>query len=210
MASVILTRDGSALKEYELSGEQTTIGRSPDNDIHLDDPTVSGKHAMITGGGEFYIEDLNSTNGVFLNGNKVKRTQLHNRDSISIGRNKLEFIDQNADGYDRTVIIHPGEGVSGSEVKPEKHCHIEVMSGPKKGESIALNKPFTNLGSPGIQVAVVARRGEDYFLMPMGGTGNASNPVKLNGKPVGAKSKRLEEGNIIMVGGIELKFTSGE
>jgi pSer/pThr/pTyr-binding forkhead associated (FHA) protein len=210
MASVILTRDGSVLREYELSGERTTIGRSPDNDIQLDDPTVSGKHAVIIGQDEVFIEDLNSTNGVFLNGNKVNRTQLQNRDMIAIGRHKLEFIDLNADGYDRTVIIHPEKESSGSSEKPAKQYHIEVLSGPKSGESIPLNKPFTNLGSPGIQVAVVARRGEDYFLMPMTGTGNPASPVKLNGKSVGAKSHRLEAGDVIIVGGVELKFATNQ
>lgn len=204
MASVILTHDGTVLKEYELSGERTSIGRSPDNDIQLDDPTVSGKHAVIIHEDEALLEDLKSTNGTRLNGNKVSRIPLHNRDLIGIGRHELEFIDLNADGYDRTVIIKPGE----SSGDPKQYARIKVKSGPKSGEILELNKPFTNLGLPGVQVAVVARRGTDYFLMPMSGTGKAGNRMKLNGKEVGAKSQRLEEGDTIELAGIKLEFTS--
>lgn len=203
MASVILTHDGKVLKKYELSGERTSIGRSPDNDIHLDDPTVSGKHAVIIQKDEALLEDLKSTNGTRLNGNKIRRIPLHNRDLIGIGRHELEFVDLNADGYDRTVIIQPGKAPG----DPKQYARIKVKSGPKSGEILELNKPFTNLGLPGVQVAVVARRGTDYFLMPMSGTGKSSNRMKLNGKEVGAKSRRLEEGDTIELAGIKLEFT---
>lgn len=210
MASVILTHDGTVLKEYELTQGRTTIGRSPDNDIHLDDPTVSGKHAVIIYADEAILEDLKSTNGTRLNGNKVSRMQLFNRDLIGIGRHELEFIDQNADGYDKTVILKPGE-VGGQDEQPKYFARIEVTSGPKSGETIELNKPFTNLGTPGAQVAVVARRGSDYFLMPMSGTGSADNRMKLNGKiVVGAKSQLLQHGDIIELAGIKLMFNASE
>ena len=208
MASVILTRDGTVLQEYELSKERTSIGRSPDNDIHLDDPTVSGKHAVIIHGDETFLEDLKSTNGTKLNGNKVSRMQLFNRDLVSIGRHELEFIDQNADGYDRTVILKPDEADTGSATQPKQFAKINVRSGPKSGETIDLNKPFTNLGTPGVQVAVVARRGEEYYLMPMSGTGTSSNRMKLNGKDVGAKSRRLKDGDTIELAGVKLEFSS--
>jgi hypothetical protein len=81
------------------------------------------------------------------------------------------------------------------------------LTGPKSGESINLVKPYTTLGSPGVQVAVVARRGKDYFLMPMSGTGDRGNPPKLNGESIGATSQRLKEGDKIEVAGTQLEFT---
>ena len=84
------------------------------------------------------------------------------------------------------------------------------MSGPKSGESIKLVKPYTTLGSPGVQVAVVARRGREYFLMPMSGTGDRGNPPKLNGQSIGANSQKLKEGDTIEVAGTKLQFAEAE
>ena len=86
MPRVVLTHEGAVLKEYPLDKERTTIGRKPQNDIQLDDPTVSGQHAAIMMLQNAYVEDLNSTNGVVLNGKKVTRRQLNHGDIIKIGR----------------------------------------------------------------------------------------------------------------------------
>ena len=207
MPRVVLTHEGAVLKEYPLDKERTVIGRKPQNDIQLDDPTVSGQHAAILMLQNAYIEDLNSTNGVLLNGKKVTRRQLNHGDIIKIGRHELKFIDDNAEEFESTVIIQP-EGRAAAPAPPVKHYQVKILSGPKSGESINLVKPYTTLGSPGVQVAVVARRGKEYFLMPMSGTGERGNPPKLNGQSIGANSQRLKEGDTIEVAGTKLQFTA--
>ncbi len=210
MPRVVLTHEGAVLKEYRLDKERITIGRKPHNDIQLDDPTVSGQHASILMLQNAYIEDMNSTNGVLLNGKKVSRRQLNHGDIIKIGRHELKFIDDNAEEFESTVVIQPEGRAAAPAVPPTKHYQVKILSGPKSGESIKLVKPYTTLGSPGVQVAVVARRGQEYFLMPMSGTGERGNPPKLNGQSIGANSQRLKEGDTIEVAGTQLQFTAAD
>ena len=206
MPRVVLTHEGAVLKEFPLDKERTTIGRKPHNDIQLDDHTVSGQHAAIMMLQNAYVEDLNSTNGVILNGKKVTRRQLSHGDIIKIGRHELKFIDDNAEEFEHTVIIQPEGQKSAPAAEPAKHYQVKILSGPKSGESIKLVKPYTTLGSPGVQVAVVAKRGKEYFLMPMSGTGDRGNPPKLNGQSIGATSQKLKEGDTIEVAGTQLQF----
>lgn len=149
MPRVVLTHEGAVLKEYPLNKERTTIGRKPQNDIQLDDPTVSGQHAAILMLQNAYVEDLNSTNGVVLNGKKVTRRQLNHGDMIKIGRHELKYIDDNAEEFESTVIIQPEGRAAAPAVQQVKHYQVKILSGPKSGESINLVKPYTTLGSPG-------------------------------------------------------------
>ncbi len=207
MARIILTHEGAVLKEYNLTKERTTIGRKPGNDIKLDDPTVSGRHAVILMLQNAYIEDAGSTNGVILNGKKITRRQLNHGDIIRIGRHELKYIDDNAVEFESTVIISPEKPASKSGAEAPKRYAVTIMNGPKAGESIPLAKPYTTLGKPGVQVAVVARRGKDYYLMPMSGTAASNeNPPTLNGIPLTGQSQRLNEGDTIEVAGVTLKY----
>jgi len=209
MARVVLTHEGAVLKEFNLGQERTTIGRKPQNDIRLDDPTVSGEHAVILTLQNYYIEDMNSTNGVILNGKKVTRRQLNHGDIIRIGRHELKFLDDNAEEFESTVIIRPeGAPEPGAGLKSKaKGFEVTVMTGSKQGESIQLTKPYTTLGKPGVQVAVVARRGMEFYLMPMTGTGSAGEtPPLLNGTAVSVTSQKLNPGDEIEVASVKLKF----
>ncbi len=71
-----------------LEKKKTTFGRKPDNDVVLEESHVSFKHCMIVNkGNEFFIEDLKSSNGTFVNGKKIKgRVRLKNNDVIQFGR----------------------------------------------------------------------------------------------------------------------------
>ncbi|MBV9079847.1 MAG: FHA domain-containing protein [Elusimicrobia bacterium] len=88
--------NGAVIKEVPLFKERMTIGRKPDNDIVIGHPTISGSHGVIRREGEkFVIEDLNSTNGTFVNGNRVKTSALKNRDRIGVAGHILEFVTEN-------------------------------------------------------------------------------------------------------------------
>ena len=99
---------GNKIKEYLLDKECTTLGRMPGNDIIIDDSVVSGHHAkIITVQGKNYVEDLDSTNGTFVNSEKVTRRLLRNGDTITLARYKLVFIHEKATrgtGDDRQII----------------------------------------------------------------------------------------------------------
>ena len=203
MARLIITHQGTVIKEYELSKENVTVGRKPTNDIALDDPTVSGTHASFLHMQHTYVEDMNSTNGIKLNGKKVNKRQLNHGDIVLIGQHEFKFIDDAVQDFEQTVVIAAPVQQAKEEKKPVT-ASVVIAAGPKEGESIALNKPYTKLGSAS-QVAVIARRGESYYLMPMSGGGQGESP-KLNGSQIGAESMLLNDGDLIDVASTQLKF----
>jgi hypothetical protein len=206
MAKLILTHEGAVIREYQLKGERTTVGRKPHNDIHLEDPTVSGEHAVFLNLQHFYVEDMGSTNGVILNGKRVTKRQLNNGDVIRIGRHEFKFVDDMIGTFDKTVMIPTAQAPTAAPVTAPKKGTVKVLNGPKSGEQILLSKPYTTLGSPGLQVAVIAKRGNNFFLMPMSGVSNNQEPPRLNNQPIGAQSKPLKSGDVIEVAGTKLQF----
>ena len=194
------------IREYPLKNERTTVGRKPHNDIHLEDPTVSGEHAVFLNLQHFYVEDMGSTNGVILNGKRVTKRQLANGDVVRIGRHEFRFVDEATGEFDKTVMIPSSTTQTTPNASVQKKGLVKVLNGPKSGEQIVLNKPYTTLGSPGLQVAVIAKRGSNFFLMPMSGVSNNQEPPRLNNQPVGAQSKPLKSGDVIEVAGTKLQF----
>src|SRR5262245_24577395 len=94
MARFLLQFDGAVIKEIPAKNE-LTVGRKADNDIVIESPAVSGHHCKIFREGDtFFIEDLHSTNGVFLNRKKIIKSGLQNDDLIGIGKHALKFIDE--------------------------------------------------------------------------------------------------------------------
>ena len=93
-ALVVRSGGGRAGEHFIPEGDRTTIGRSPDNDIFLDDVTVSRKHAVVLqSGGELRIEDLGSLNGTFVNRRRIDAaTRLESGDEVQIGKYRLIFI----------------------------------------------------------------------------------------------------------------------
>ena len=93
-ALVVRSGGGRAGEHFSPQGDRTTIGRSPDNDIFLDDVTVSRKHAvLVQSGGEIQIEDLGSLNGTFVNRRRIdSAARLESGDEVQIGKYRLSFI----------------------------------------------------------------------------------------------------------------------
>ena len=84
MARLILSLDGQVLAEYNMNKERYTIGRLPDNDIRIDNPAVSGHHSLIINIlNDSFLEDLNSTNGTYVNGKLIKKHALQHGDVIT-------------------------------------------------------------------------------------------------------------------------------
>jgi len=220
MPKLVLMHDGAVIREYPLDKERVSVGRRSTNDIHLDDQTVSGTHALFLVLHNVYVEDQNSTNGVLLNGKRVGKRQLEHGDIVRIGRHELKFIDDAAQNFERTVVISPtaipaalANSSSPVAATPAPAVGVipmavRIVSGPKNGTVIDLKKPYTTLGSPGGEMAVIAKRGSRFFLMPMQGTAE-SKPPRLNGEQLHAESQVLSLGDIIEVAGSRLQFEAG-
>ena len=92
-ALVVRSGGGRSGEVFGLRAASTTIGRSPDCDIFLDDVTVSRRHAVVTGqAGSFVIEDLGSLNGTFLNRSRIEQAPLTDDDEVQIGKYRLVFL----------------------------------------------------------------------------------------------------------------------
>ena len=111
MARLILSLDGTVLAEYNMNKERYTIGRLPDNDIRIDNPAVSGHHSLIINIlNDSFLEDLNSTNGTYVNGKLIKKHALQHGDVITAGHHQLRFVEDDEaqqDEFEKTMVIQP-------------------------------------------------------------------------------------------------------
>ena len=117
MARLVLHLDGQVLAEYNMSKERYTIGRLPDNDIRIDNAAVSGHHALVINIlNDSFLEDLNSTNGTYVNGKIVKKHALQHGDVITVGHHALRFVDteaeEPADEFEKTMVIATRDAAS--------------------------------------------------------------------------------------------------
>ncbi|MDH5354014.1 MAG: FHA domain-containing protein [Gammaproteobacteria bacterium] len=113
VAKLITTSSSGETNEYPLTKETITIGRKPNNDIPIDNLSVSGRHAqVITILDDSFLEDLGSTNGTYVNGKLVKKHALENGDNITLGKFQITYqsgaVDNEQD-FEQTMIIRPGE-----------------------------------------------------------------------------------------------------
>src|ERR671910_3255789 len=113
MARLILSLDGQVMAEYNMNKERYTIGRLPDNDIRIDNAAVSGHHSLIINIlNDSFLEDLNSTNGTYVNGKLIKKHALQHGDVITVGHHQLRYVDDQAqqapeDEFEKTMVIQP-------------------------------------------------------------------------------------------------------
>ncbi|MGZ5552775.1 MAG: FHA domain-containing protein [Chthoniobacterales bacterium] len=91
MSKLILSLGGAQVT-HELTEEMTTIGRAAENAIHIDDPSVSSRHAQVNKVGEtFHLQDLESTNGTRVNGETITSVALRSGDKVRFGKVEARF-----------------------------------------------------------------------------------------------------------------------
>jgi len=224
--ALVLTLNQSVLGEFPLDKERLLIGRKPENDIQVDNLAVSGQHAaIITILNDSFLEDLDSTNGTFVNGKLVKKHALKHGDVVTIGKHELKYVNDEAttddQDFEKTMIIRPGmashaaAAAKAEETAPPPPAgannqladgemplaKIQVLSGPGAGKELELKKALITLGRPGVQVAVITRRPQGYFITHVEG----KHPV-VNGDAIGAQAHALKDHDVVELAGVKMEF----
>ncbi len=216
MPKMIVSIDGVVIKEVQLTKDRTSLGRRPYNDIVIDNLAVSGEHAVLQmSGNEVYLEDLNSTNGTYVNGKAVKKQLLQNSDTVEIGKYRIKYVNEvEGAGFEKTMVIKSGSAglvPPASPVAPpvavpaggaSLNAAIKVMSGAAAGREVALVKVVTTIGKPGVAVAAITKRPHGFVVAHVEGVDRPS----LNGTPIGAEPVTLKNGDVLELAGTQMQF----
>ncbi len=199
MGKIIIALDGVVEQEVVLSKERMTIGRRSHNDIVLSHPAVSGEHAVITTIlDESFLEDLRSTNGIYVNGQRIGKHFLQHGDAIRLAKYQIEYV---ADG----ARLQPDSPSDATLPLPQTAAplgRVEVLNGANAGKQLALTKPLTTLGRPAVQVVVISRGVDAYSIAQVEGHA----PTLVNGALLGKQPVRLNNGDMIDLSGIQMVF----
>jgi hypothetical protein len=236
MARIILSLGGQVMAEYNMTKERYTIGRLPDNDVRIDNPALSGHHSLIINIlNDSFLEDLDSTNGTYVNGKLVKKHALQNDDVITMGHHQLKFIASSAeedyDEFARTIVIeNPPEVLPEAPAKtsqPNRAVHqandarrptaasgtvftnakIQVLSGSMAGRDLAINKTLTTLGRPGEQVIAITKRGGAHYIVQVDCKPGGPS-AKINGEQLTGPARQLTDNDIIELMDVKIGFFS--
>jgi pSer/pThr/pTyr-binding forkhead associated (FHA) protein len=271
MAKLILSLEGSMIREVPLDKERIMIGRKPSNEIQIENLAVSGEHAcIVTILNDSFLEDMGSTNGTLVNGNPIKKHILQNNDVIEIGKYKLKYVAEapvaghGNEDFEKTMILRappktaaapapkpvneaappqkpstppptprsvppavkpaapasapaaaapvappaPAAPMAAAPAAPAKPAEaqplaaVQILTGPSAGKELDLVKNLTTLGKPGLQVAVITRRPQGYFITHVEG---AKFPV-INGKMIDAQAQPLQDHDVIELAGVKMEF----
>jgi pSer/pThr/pTyr-binding forkhead associated (FHA) protein len=219
-ATLLIKLHEKSSQELELGSDCFTIGRKSDNDLMIEDSAVSAHHARITKiHAVYFIEDLKSTNGTFVNDKSIDRHQLRDTDVVTIGRHRIIFRDGSAaaiapagatEDLDKTMVL-TGQSVRADVAAPP--AHLRVLSGKTDQAEYQLTKPVTVIGSHA-QAAVkltgwfapstavrITRRHAAYFVSPA----RKGKTVSINGQEVAGENE-LKDRDRIEVAGTTMLF----
>ena len=219
MGKLVVSLDGVVIKEVQITKDKTTLGRRPYNDIVIDNLAVSGEHGVLQMvGADVFIEDLNSTNGTYINGKAVKKQLLQHNDTVEIGKYKIKYMSVETSDYEKTMVIKPGStpgglappaplaGASGNSgfgaLSGASSASIKVLNGAAVGREVQLTKVVTTVGKPGVQVASITKRPGGYVFAHVEG---GARPL-VNGSPVAGEPVHLKNGDVIELAGTQMQF----
>lgn len=235
MAKLILSLGNAQLSEHPLDKDRITIGRRPANDIHIDNLAISGEHAVIVQmGNDYFIEDLNSTNGTLVNNKSVKKHLLHHDDLVEFGKYQLKYINEaplnnlgqsGAADLEKTMNIRPAEmknmPASPAQVKP-------FFEAPKSAAAKPAGLPANSEFVGKIQVLNGSSSGRELLLnkalTTLGKPGvqvavitkrpsgyfithveGQTHPL-VNGSSIGVPAFALSDHDVIELAGVKMAF----
>lgn len=217
LGKLVIMKDMSVVGEVQLGARKIFIGRSAASNVQLNDIAVSRRHACLTRVyDDYFVEDLQSTNGTFLNHSPVSKHMLKHGDVLRIGSFSLRLVkydvaaQRKSPGPDRGQDVAPqaGKGLKpGGLDRPSapKAAQLRFIRGPKKGQIEQLGQSLFTIGKPGGVLAAIARRPQGYFLLHISGS---SHP-RVNDREINtSKGVLLNEGDVLEVGDVcaEISF----
>ena len=224
-STLIVKSSQGITKEIEMTSPTFTIGRKAGNDLAVDDPSVSGHHAKIVKIQEvWFLEDLASTNGTFVNEHKIERKQLQDADVIRIGTYRIIYRHDDVDlsgtpsaplsthQEDHTIVCARSMSSAQSGATPLIGA-VEVLSGNTDQPQYTLTKQLSVIGKQDDAVikltgwfapksaATIGRLGQGYVLSMVDG----GKMVRVNGIPFKGHAS-LTDGDVIEVAGVKMHF----
>ena len=227
MLQILLKFNKSVLKVFQSDKAEITIGRNIKNDLQIDNLAVSNFHARITrSDDQYFIEDLNSTNGTFINEEKIDNCALQDGDIASIGKHSLTFLLEDGPRggrelsqleMEQTMMLDTEkqrELVQRAEPYfPEAPARLKVQEGETGQSEYQLTARLTEIGKEercqvrlgGLfapkNLAYIIRDAKGYTLIP----GDNASKLRLNGASID-KGTTLKNNDVIDAGKVKLRF----
>jgi len=226
MAKLILQFKGASIKEFLLEKTAITIGRDPKNDIVIDNLAVSRFHTKITQqGNNYFVEDLQSGNGTFLNEQRIEKEILKHNDAITVGKHTLVFMydpvfpatelgEAATSLLEETVIVSSESPYDRAEAEGALSAHLLRLASGTQPQSIPLTKLVT-LGGKSAQADIKLRGffvGDVAFSISKPPRGfvishaGGRRRTRVNGEGV-ERQRELLEGDIITIGPTKFRFS---
>ncbi len=199
MPKIVVLIDGVTIKEMQLTKDRTTVGRRPYNDVVIDNLAVSGEHAVFRlASGVVSVEDLGSTNGVYVNGQAVTSSVLRDGDVVELGRYQVRLVDDANPSGERPSTRAQLEEEDGEQRK----AVLRVLTGSSAGREMPLTKVVSTFGKPGVVVGSITHNRKGWELSHVEGKPRCT----INGVAIGPGSVVLQNGDTIGLAGIKLEF----
>ncbi|MDB5880296.1 MAG: domain containing protein [Ramlibacter sp.] len=202
MPQLIASVEGVEIKHVYLQKDRTTLGRSADNDLVLDNLVVSGHHCAfeLRGLADVFIEDLGSTNGTYINGKMVKRQKLNDGEVVAIGNFRIQYLAESAQpsGFSETTAMR----LDALGVPVGTRGVFQVLNGSSAGLEMPVVKAVTTFGKPGVSVVAVSHRRDGYYVAHLDG---ATEPT-LNGQSIGTHPMLLSDGDVLELASTKMVF----
>ena len=153
MAKLYLKFEQAVLKEFDLKdGSSITIGRLPDNGVHIDNLAVSGHHARIVWEADhFVLEDNNSLNGTFVNNRRISRVPLKHGDNVLVGKHTISYWDEARKG-----AADPKQEITQAPA-PVASMEATVVLDTRKAKEMIAQQSHGSTAAPGAAAAVPAK-----------------------------------------------------
>ena len=236
MAKLVHSFNGNIIKEYTLDRGVLTIGGESDSDIHIDNPATSDKHAkVLTILHKSFIEDLDSTNGTYINGHKITGHELKNGETVFIGEHELKYLIDSTESeksdFQNAMHIHPD--AEGMPEIDEANSNIEKSITKNASDLNSSSTTGSTMAGPGpakLQIISGTNTGKELklsktlttlgkpgiqvaavtqrpadYFLIVMDAGKDNKRPLVNGIEID-KQQALVDGDIIEVAGVQMRF----